>query len=596
MATAPDEGRGSSRDRDPGHTRVGGRARDPYGIADLLADQRHRVRAFTARQEADGATDPPAGAAEPEKAAAPDLPGTQQLLDAMPVAAMLLVPVFPADGETGGVGGIGGAGDYLYVAQNAAARQYAETHMPGVLPPWRGPLPLFRRFPHLADTVVPALLAEAYRTGREQGPEPAEWYVQAPQGEPVRISNEVRAARCGEHLLLTWEQGHRVRMAREAQRLARVCWAEWSLGDGRVDASLGLHLVLGLDPGQKPPSLPELARMATPDSRAAFHELLDAVLRQQRTGECDLRIGHEQGERVIRFVAEPVRLPHGPVWSVRAVLRDVTEVGRSRELAERAQAEARTQRERADAVADIAGRLREAVLPRLSAELALYGLESAAVYRPDAGEAGVGGDWYKTRVLPNGRVLVALGDARGHGLDAVALMAKLRYALAGLAYTGTAVEQLTAWLNEAACDDGSESTTTAVIARYHPESSLLRWTCAGHPCPVLVRDGSARLLRPPLHGPGLPLGVLPDATYEAAETQLRRGDVLLLYSDGLIERRDCDLGEGFAALLAAAERCAGHALGPGPDGLQSYADALVKSLTQHHQTDDATVLAFRRTR
>lgn len=138
-----------------------------------------------------------------------------------------------------------------------------------------------------------------------------------------------------------------------------------------------------------------------------------------------------------------------------------------------------------------------------SGELASSGFDAAAVYRPDAAGLGVGGDWYKARRTPDGRLLVALGDARGHGLEAVTLMARLRYALGGLAYTEEPVEKLTQWLNQVACDDGIESTATAVVARYHPERELLRWTCVSHPRPVLLRDGRATQLPLPEGGPGI---------------------------------------------------------------------------------------------
>jgi serine phosphatase RsbU (regulator of sigma subunit) len=241
----------------------------------------------------------------------------------------------------------------------------------------------------------------------------------------------------------------------------------------------------------------------------------------------------------------------------------------------------------------VAERLRDAVLPRFPGELAEHGIEAAAVYRPEEHTARVGGDWYKTRVLPSGRVLIALGDARGHGLDAVTLMAKLRYALTGLAYTGEWVERLTTWLNTVACDDGEESTATAIIARYQPETGLLRWTCAGHPLPILVRDKRAFLLGPPPGGPGTPLGVMPDETYAAAETWLRPQDVVLLYSDGLVERRDSDPDLDTARLLRAVEQCAARGVPPGEEALGAFVRELVGLLTGPHTEDDATVLALR---
>ncbi|MFH8219939.1 PP2C family protein-serine/threonine phosphatase [Streptomyces sp. NPDC018057] len=552
----------------------------------LLAEQRFRIGRHVSAWGAAGRVRGGGSDADAPShpAAAPVGRAVRGLLDSLPVP-VTVIRALP------------GARDphdrFLYVGQNRAAREYgARILPPGGLPPWSGPVPLFERFPTLAGTAVPRLLAEARRTGDPQGPEAAEWPLPGPDGLTVRVSSEVRVTPTDDLLLLSWERGHESLMAQEAQRLVRVCWAEWSLGDGAVEVSSGFAHVLGLAGDEPPPGLLELGRRLTPESLDALYRAVHDVLLSAPVAECDLRLAGPD-DRIVHLVAEPVRPASGPVWAVRAVLHDATSDRRSHALAERATREAQAQRERADTVAEVAERLRDAVLPGFPAELARHGVEAAAVYRPEARAARVGGDWYKTRVLPSGKLLVALGDARGHGLAAVTLMAKLRYALAGLAYTGEWVERLTCWLNAVACDDGEESTATAVIARYHPDTRLLRWTCAGHPVPVLVRDGEPRPLDPPPGGPGMPLGVLPEETYTAAETLLRPGDVVLLYSDGLIERRGSDLDRDAARLLRAVARGAAGGIPPGRDALDAFVRDLVDDLSGPHTEDDATVLAFR---
>ncbi|MER5437250.1 PP2C family protein-serine/threonine phosphatase [Streptomyces sp. NPDC002790] len=518
----------------------------------------------------------------------PPSPSDREVLDAMPVPTLLVAPL--RDGE-------GRIRDALYVAQNAAARTYAADRLPhGGLPRWQGPLSLFERFPSLAGTALPGMLADALNERSPQGPTLIEWVVSTSRG-PVRVNDQVRVAPCGEqHLLITWDRGHRVHMAAAAQQLVRTCWAEWNLGDGGVDPSRGFRRVLGLGSQAAVPTLSGLAAAVAPDSLPDLYRTLYDVILRKRTGVCELRL-NGAGSRVIRMTSEPVSIAPGSlVWALRAVLTDVTAERRRRASAERAEREARRQRERAEAVAEVAGVLREAILPHFQGEPAASGLEATAVYRPDAREAGVGGDWYKARTLPGGRLLVALGDARGHGLAAVTLMAKLRYALAGLAYTEQRVEQLTQWLNELACADGVESTATAIIASYHPERALLRWTCAGHPRPVLVRDGTACQLPDPEGGPGLPLGVLPGTPYTAAGAHLRVGDIVLMYSDGLTERRDSDPDLDTRRFLDAAQRCLdGAAPGAGHEALQEYAECLVGELDGPHRSDDATLLVLRRT-
>ncbi|WP_236062888.1 PP2C family protein-serine/threonine phosphatase [Streptomyces poriferorum] len=550
-------------------------------IQELLESQRRRVTAYADlhRTGSPSVTHLPASPVSLP-------PSSQEVLDALPVPALLLSPVLGEDGTLE---------DARYLSHNPLARADAASRFPqDSVPPWAAPALLFERFPGLVRTAIPRMLADALRLGTPQGPETVQWLVRTHSG-PVRINDEVRVALCGDHFLLTWERGNRLRMAAAAQQLVRTCWAEWNLSDDGIAPSRGFRHMLGLADDAPLPSLFDLAAAATPDSLSTLYQTLYDVILRKRTAECELRL-RSSGNRVFRMVAEPVRVAPGSlVWALRAVLIDVSTDRRRREAAQRSALEAHREHERADAVAAIADALREAVLPHFQDELDPYGLEAAAVYRPDARGAGVGGDWYKARKLPDGRLLIALGDARGHGLEAVTLMAKLRYALAGLAYTGEPVERLTRWLNEVACADGNESTATAIIARYHPERALLRWTCAGHPRPVLVRDGHATQLSTPDDGPGLSLGVLPGTDYTAADTPLEVGDIVLMYSDGLTERRPSDPDQDTRRFLEATERCFEEAApGAGHAGLQDFIERLVARLDGPHCTDDATLLALRR--
>ncbi|TRV78283.1 serine/threonine-protein phosphatase [Streptomyces sp. 130] len=549
-------------------------------IRALLDAQRRRVTRYAERYTAGAPGDVP-----PAPATATPPPSGQDVLDALPVPALLLAPVFGDNGEIR---------DVLLLARNAAARLFADSRFPGAaLPPWTGPVSLFARVPSLAATAIPRMLADAHRQGVPQQSDTVEWLLNTRTG-PVRINAEVRIAPCGDRFLLTWEPGGRLSMATAAQQLVRTCWAEWNLADDWVEPSRGFRQVLGLAEDTPLPSLADLAAATVPECLPTLYQTLYDVVLRKRVTTCELRF--RGSERVFRMVAEPVRIvPGGLVWALRTVLTDVTTDRRRREAARRAERDARREHERAEAVAEVAGVLRDAVLPHFQDELDGYGLEAAAVYRPDALGAGVGGDWYKARGLPDGRLLLALGDARGHGLEAVTLMAKLRYALAGLAYTAEPVERLTQWLNEVACADDQESTATAIIARYHPERTLFRWTCAGHPRPVLLRDGRAGQLPAPAGGPGLTLGVLPGTSYNATETTLETGDIVLMYSDGLTERRPADPEKDTLRFLDAAERCfRASPPGPGHAGLQGYVEQLVARLDGPHRADDATLLALRR--
>src|SRR5262249_12987886 len=203
--------------------------------------------------------------------------------------------------------------------------------------------------------------------------------------------------------------------------------------------------------------------------------------------------------------------------------------------------------------------LQRAILPLHEAPFDLPGLRAGVRCWPASQDSRVGGDWYITAEMPGGHVLLAIGDVGGHGLAAAAGMARLRGALAGLAITGSPPERLVGWLNDLVHHVGPEHTASVVAGYFDPPTRELTWAQAGHPPPVLVRGH--RATRPPQPARGQrttalrqPSGILLGAArsgYEAASLELFPGDLILLYSDGLIERRHRSLDDGLAALTAA---------------------------------------------
>ncbi len=193
--------------------------------------------------------------------------------------------------------------------------------------------------------------------------------------------------------------------------------------------------------------------------------------------------------------------------------------------------------------------LQHAILPVHDRPFELPGLRTAVRYLPAAQGSRVGGDWYITAEMPDGTVLLAIGDVAGHGLEAAAGMARLRGALAGLAITGASPDRLVGWLNDLVWHVAPEQTASVIAGSFDPQTRTLTWSQAGHPPPLLIRAGSATPVDQPR---GVLLGAGRDC-YEVGTLSLRRDDLLLFYSDGLIERRDRGIDEG-VALLAAAVR------------------------------------------
>jgi serine phosphatase RsbU (regulator of sigma subunit) len=183
------------------------------------------------------------------------------------------------------------------------------------------------------------------------------------------------------------------------------------------------------------------------------------------------------------------------------------------------------------------------------------GLGIAVRYRPAAQEARVGGDWYDAFDAPDGATTLVVGDVTGHDRTAAALMGQLRNVLRGIAHAlGPDPAQVLAALDRAMAGLGITTLASALLARIEPighgEGRVLRWSNAGHPPPLLVGpDGTVELLE---RRPDLLLGVTPDAPRSAHARPLAEGATLVLYTDGLVERRGSTLDDGLHRLAAAA--------------------------------------------
>jgi serine phosphatase RsbU (regulator of sigma subunit) len=223
--------------------------------------------------------------------------------------------------------------------------------------------------------------------------------------------------------------------------------------------------------------------------------------------------------------------------------------------------------------------LQHAILPLHDEPFDLPGLRAVVRYLPASHDSRVGGDWYITADMPSGQVLIAIGDVAGHGLAAAAGMARLRGALAGLAITGAPPQQLVGWLNELVHHVDPEHTASVVAGYFDPASRILRWAQAGHPPPVLVRGPRAWVLPQPQ---GILLGAGSHG-YHVASQQLIPGDLLLLYSDGLVERRDRSIDDGLSTMVSAA--CGAR----DPDDVIG---AVLGAMATTHTEDDTCLVAL----
>jgi GAF domain-containing protein/anti-sigma regulatory factor (Ser/Thr protein kinase) len=195
----------------------------------------------------------------------------------------------------------------------------------------------------------------------------------------------------------------------------------------------------------------------------------------------------------------------------------------------------------------IAVTLQRSLLPRRLAEFA--GVSIAARYLPARDE--VGGDWYDVIPLARGQVGIAIGDVVGHGLDAATLMGQLRTALHAYAAEGHGPTRALELVDRFAGELGDTAMATATLAIFDTGSGSLRVASAGHPPPVVVAPGGeVRMLDVP---PGPPLGAFGYDSCPECELSLGAGEILLLYTDGLIERPRAPLQAGIDALMGAIE-------------------------------------------
>jgi PAS domain S-box-containing protein len=248
-------------------------------------------------------------------------------------------------------------------------------------------------------------------------------------------------------------------------------------------------------------------------------------------------------------------------------------------------AQALERAERYEAEHRIALTLQRSLLPPPPPTIA--GVTVALRYLPAGEGIEAGGDWYDVVALDDGRVGVAVGDVVGRGIEAAAVMGQLQSALRAFALQGEPPGAVITRLARFAAEVQQASMATVAYGLLDLESGELRYARAGHPPPLIVRHGGDTEYLGEGRGP--PLTALAGADYEEGRATLDAGDALLLYSDGLIERRREVIDEGLRRLAQAA---AGAAGAPAEEVCDRVLGALLGDRTPG---DDVALLVLRRT-
>jgi GAF domain-containing protein len=229
---------------------------------------------------------------------------------------------------------------------------------------------------------------------------------------------------------------------------------------------------------------------------------------------------------------------------------------------------------------DVVGALVRALLPEQPPSVP--GVTFAARYLPASGD--IAGDWWEAQPLGDGTVLVGVGDAAGHGLPAVSQMSQLRQGARAVAMVEGRPASLLGALNRL-LDTADSGFAAALYGRLDPASGLLLWASAGHLPPLhIAANGQVAVID---QEPGPPLGSPVPATVVEQHLTLAAGEILLLYTDGVVERRNQPLDEGIRRL---ARTVAGRATEP----LEALADRIM-AVHCSEPLDDCSILLPRRT-
>lgn len=420
-------------------------------------------------------------------------------------------------------------------------------------------------------------------------------------GDPQQVTGEIMAAQAGaartvpaaavriarlyDGVALAWrgaDDAERLAtLLQHAQRLGRIGSWEENMRTGEVHWTEPAFALFGLA-HDAPVPIADLHSRVPADDVPVVAGFRDRLLAERKESAAVFRVVRPAGGSVrhIRAYAEPVLDPAGAVIAVRGAYQDLSADYHTQVAFAAAREQLADTEERAAEEHRLAIRLQQAITPRSAEPVAAAGLDVATRYRPSGPGSLVSGDWYDTVLLPSKEVLLVVGDIAGHGLDAVTGMVTVRNGLRGLSITGAGPATLLGWLNSAACHFTEGIVGTAVCGLYDPVGRSLRWARAGHLPPILVRDGEAHALPRP-HG--LLLGADPDTRYAEITTPLQLGDILLLFTDGLIERRDKPIDDAIDALLEIASRAV-------TSDITAFADCVVAEASSN-TADDACLVA-----
>ena len=390
-------------------------------------------------------------------------------------------------------------------------------------------------------------------------------------------ANEMPSSASGEpvHLRRPTLDDERLRLALEAGAMGT--WA-WDVASAKVTWDTAMEARYGLAPGTFPGTFDAFLRLVHPNDVDAARRRIESAL---RAGE-DLRYEHRvvwpNGE--VHWLEGRGRVVHDADGTPVAMVGIGMDIDQ-RKASEAAIAEAvRLRTEHARSAIQV---LQETLVPADFPDVRGYRL--AGRYMAAESEHNIGGDWYDAFAVDERRVLVSVGDVSGHGVLAARTMAKMRHAARAFACEdpdpGSVVTRLDNFFRHLRRGD---EIVTVLVGLLDTERHTLELYSAGHVPPLVLRDGSSAFLdlhvRPPL-------GVAPERAARTSEVALDVATTVLLYTDGLVERRGEPLDDGMERLARSARAALS-------DDVVTTRDAVIASCIGSRE-DDLCLLILART-
>jgi serine phosphatase RsbU (regulator of sigma subunit) len=427
---------------------------------------------------------------------------------------------------------------------------------------------------------------DAYHSQEPQTIGPVSYPNTKGTGPPPTFTVQTHPLASG--LLASWtrhdDHGELSERIAQMERLANLGWSERDLLAGTMVWSEQLYRIYERDPAAGPMPFEETEALTLPADRPLLRRAAD---RLNNGSPVDVTYRIRVGGRIknIRAIADTVRDIHDRPMRIFGIVQDVT--ARVANRTRLAQVEQRLYEQRQSLAAEsrLVTELQQIILPIPVAPFDVSGLRLAVRYLPAEQASRIGGDWFHAGPAFDGSVILAIGDVAGHGIRAAATMAQLRQAFVTLTTTATSEPvELLSYLNRLLLvgTDGT-SIASAVVARFHPESRSVEWAQAGHPAPLRTRGGATVELDRPA---GPLLGAVPDPTYETARFTLAHSDLLVFFTDGLIERRGQALEEGLKPVITTLNEITAE------DRPAPLADLLAR-LRRANPNDDTCILAAR---